>query len=79
LNKALFNTLAKQKDSLPAGFREELEWERLDNRRASRIAVYREGSIEDDQQTLEEITEWSINRLLKLREVFTPRLTKVIG
>lgn len=66
-NKALFDSLAEQKDLLSVEFGEELEWERLDNRRASRIAVYREGSIEDDQQKLEEITEWSINRLLKLK------------
>ena len=78
-NKVLFDTLFAQQSSLSAEFGEELEWERVDNRRFSRVAVSREGSIEDDQQMLEEIAQWAVDRLLKLKKVFGPRLSKAIG
>jgi hypothetical protein len=78
-NKALFDDLAKQKDLLSAQFGEELEWDRLDNRRASRIATYRGGSIEDDMQTLKDIEEWAIDRLLRLKKVFAPKLAEIVG
>ncbi len=78
-NKELFDTLFEQQGSLSAEFGEELEWQRMDNRRFSRVGVYREGSIEDDQQVLEEIAEWAVDRLLKLKKVFGPRLSKAIS
>ena len=78
-NKKLFDTLFEHKDSLSAEFGEELEWERVDNRRFSRVAVSREGSIEGDQQALEEIAQWAVDRLLKLKKVFGPRLSKAIS
>lgn len=77
-NKAIFDTLAEQKHELSKEFEEKLEWERLNNRRASRIAVYRIGNIEDDQPTLTDTMDWSISSLLKLKEVFGPRLSELI-
>ncbi len=78
-NKALFDALAAHRDPLEAQFGEPLEWERLDDRRASRIAVYRPGSIEDDPQRIEEARGWVIDRLLRLKTVFGPRLTTLIN
>ena len=43
------------------------------------MAIYRAGSIEDDQQQLAEIRIWMIKRLLKFKEVFAPRLAELIG
>jgi hypothetical protein len=48
----------------------ELEWERLDERRACRIAVYRDGEIDADSETLSEIQKWKIQNLLKFKSVF---------
>lgn len=73
-NKSLFDTLFKEKEALEAQFGEPLAWERLDDRRASRVATYRPGSIDDDPQLLEEIKSWAIERLLKLKKVLGPRL-----
>lgn len=77
-NKNLFDTLLKAKESMEAGFRKPLEWERLDDRRACRIAIYRAGTIEDDPQTLEEIKEWAIDRLLQFKAAFGPKLTELV-
>ena len=56
MNKALFDELASARESAEEDFGETLSWERLDERKACRVAVYRPGSIEDDPQTLEAIT-----------------------
>jgi hypothetical protein len=73
-NKQLFDFLAVSRQEIGQELGESLEWERLDNRQASRIALYRAGSIEDDEDTLIEIRAWMIERLLKLNKVFLPRL-----
>lgn len=73
-NKHLFDWLQQQQAKLQSQFNETLSWERLDNKRASRITMYREGSILSDPSTLEEIEQWCIQRLLQFRKVFDPYL-----
>ena len=76
-NERLFDELEGQKDAIETELQEPLEWERLDNRRACRISVVRTGTIDDDQETLEEIRDWMIERLLKFKRVFGPRLDEL--
>jgi hypothetical protein len=56
-----------------------LSWERLDGLKACQVAVYRPGSIEDDPHTLEEVRAWMIDGILKLKDVFGWRLTKLLN
>ena len=79
LNKSLFDELASGKESIEAELGSPLEWERLDNRRASRVTIDRPGTIDDDSETLEEIRAWMIEHLLKFRKVFGPELAKLVG
>jgi hypothetical protein len=72
-NKAMFDALGKEKALIEGQFGEPLRWERLDHRRASRIAVYRPGTIEEPGQ-LAEIKTWAVDRLLKLKKVFGARI-----
>ena len=58
---------------------DELTWERLDNRRASRIALYRTGRINDEPDALQEYQEWLIANLLKLKETVLPRLEELVA
>lgn len=51
-----------------------LTWDRSDNRRATRISILRPGSIDDDQETLEEVRRWMLDSLLAFKRVFGPRL-----
>lgn len=76
-NKATFDALLAQRDAIEREFGERLEWERLDNKRASRIALYREGTIDDHEERLAEIRSWAIDQLLKFKRVFGPRLAEV--
>jgi hypothetical protein len=78
-NKQLFDWLSNEKEAIQQEFGENLDWERLDNRRTSRIAVYRTGSITSDPTTLQEIRFWTIEKLLKLKKVFGPRLKKYVS
>jgi hypothetical protein len=73
-NKKVFDSLLQEKGSLEGEFGEPLEWERLDDRIASRIAVYAPGSIEDSPQALSETQNWAIEHLLRFKKVFGPRL-----
>jgi hypothetical protein len=73
-NKNLFDRLADDKQHIEQEYGELFEWERLDDRRASRIAVYRPGSIEDDREARQEILGWAIDHLLKIKKVFAGRL-----
>lgn len=75
-NDDLFDRLMERKESIESDLSESLEWERLDNRRASRISVAREGGI-DDEETLEEIKNWMIEKLLDFRRVFGPILDEL--
>ena len=73
-NKVLFDALDKERADLEKQFGESLKWERLDDRSASRIANYRQGSIDDNPETLAQIRSWAIDRLFQLRKVFGPRI-----
>lgn len=78
-NKRLFDLIQIDKEEIEQSYGSPLEWERLDEKRACRIAIYRQGSVEDDTNTLEAIKEWSINQLLKIKETFAPRLKNYLG
>lgn len=75
-NKALFDQFLADRHALEEEFGEVLEWERLDDKRASRIAAYREGAIDDSDERLAEIRVWAIERLLRFKRVFGPRLLR---
>lgn len=75
-NKNLF-------DGLHAAFTSisdlDIEWERLDGKRASRIGVYRNGSIDSPDNDLEEIRNWHIAKLLRLKAVFASEIDRVLA
>lgn len=72
-NKALFDHLKGQEASIEKDFGAPLTWERLDAKRASRIAFYREGSIEQSSESLAAIRQWSIENILRFKQVILPR------
>lgn len=77
-NKALFDRLHAEREMFERAFGETLSWERLDERRASRIAAYRPGSIDVGPDELEDLRKWAIDRLLKFRSVFGPRIREIL-
>lgn len=71
-NKALFDWLSGQKDMIEKDCGFPLQWERLDEKRAARIAVNCNGSIESSPGELEQIRNWQIEKLLIFKKVFGP-------
>lgn len=64
-NKRAFDALSVRRERIEQSFGEGLSWERLNNRRASRIAVYRSGTI--TSKDLNTLVEWSAAALVRLR------------
>ena len=75
-NKALFDWLYDQREEIHSKLGRELEWERLDGKRASRIAVYRDGSINSNEEELTEIKVWHIENLINFKKIFSPLIKK---
>lgn len=76
-NELLFDQLMARKGIIEAHLGESLDWRRLESYRACRILTERQGSIYDDQETLQEIREWMINQLLAFKRVFGPILAEL--
>lgn len=77
-NKALFDALKNRESEISSSYGSQLEWERLDEKRASRIALYRDGVIESSDSELEEIRKWHIENLLKIKQIFSPEIKQAL-
>jgi hypothetical protein len=77
LNNAAFDKLAADKAAIEAEYGAALRWERLDGRRACRVADYVPGAITDSADLLEQHRAWAVAQLLKLKLVLGPRLATV--
>jgi hypothetical protein len=77
-NEAIFDALFIQKEAINAAYGTELEWEKLETKRACRIAVYRDGDIDAESETLVEIKKWVVANLLRMRQILPPFLEKAI-
>lgn len=75
-NEQLFDCLLGQRSDIEKEFGAELTWERLDTRRACRVAIYRDGEIDADSETLAEIRRWAIDQLLRFKKVFPERIKR---
>ena len=73
VNKRFFDLLHSQRERIESAFCEELTWERLENRRASRIALYlRNRSVSDAEDVLNDTADWMVNKYVKLVESVIP-------
>ena len=64
---------------LKIGLKEKLEnkfpsltWERINDKRASRIAIYHPGSITDDQEKLETLKDWAVDNMIAFYNAIEP-------
>lgn len=77
-NKRIFDGLRSQSDAIEREFGSPLSWERLDDRRASRVAIYHGATIDAPEEELEAARQWAVRSLLRLKEVFGPGLETLV-
>ena len=78
-NEAIFDYLVARKLEVENAFGQPLAWERLNNRRACRIAIYRDGSVDAESELLADIQKWCVANLLKMRQTFPPFFAQAIN
>ena len=76
-NDLAFEDLKELSVSIHEKFGQELSWDSLPDRRACRIYVERDGTIDDDDQNLTEIIEWATPMMIKFKEVFSPLIKNI--
>ena len=73
-NKDLFDCLLNRKEDIQTALGHPLVWDKKEDRQSCIISVERKGSIKDDDETLDEIRNWMIDRLLAFKDAFGPHL-----
>lgn len=77
-NEAIFDVLFAQRETIDAAYGAQLEWDKLEAKRACRIAIYRDGDIDAESEVLVEIKRWVVNNLLRMRQILPPFLEQAI-
>jgi hypothetical protein len=77
LNKIRFDELYKNKAAIEKEFGGELAWERLDNKRASRIAVRFDGVGLKDREQWDGIQDKMIDAMIRLERAFRDNIREL--
>ena len=76
--RSVFDQLRENSTAVESELGESLRWLEKHGGGGSCIAAYRPGAIGDDEETLAEIRAWMVERLLKFKQVFGPRLDELV-
>ena len=78
-NKNAFDELLSSRESIDEELEATLDWQRLDNRRASRIAWFWEQTVTilDDDKKLEELIDWALPKYFNFRQAMSQPLEKL--
>ncbi len=76
--RSVFDQLRENRTAVESELGESLRWLEKHGGGGSCIAAYRPGSIDDDEEALAEIRAWMVERLLKFKQVFGPRLDELV-
>ncbi len=71
-NKQAFDAIHSRKEHLEKTLGQ-LSWERMDERRSSRIAVYTPASISGEPVSLDRVADWAANKTLQFYAAFKPQ------
>jgi len=76
-NKDLFDGLHKQKAEIEKTFGGELSWQRLEGKRACRVAYGTTGGWKNDESEWPEIQDAMIDAMMRLEKAFAPHLVRL--
>ncbi|MDA8051626.1 MAG: DUF4268 domain-containing protein [Rhodospirillales bacterium] len=77
-DKSKFHALYSEKESIEQQFGEPLLWEELPGKKASRIAVYRDGVDPADPSQYDDLHKWMLDKMERFRTTFSERV-KLLG
>lgn len=77
-NKVVFDRLYDRKASIESDLGEALSWERIDEKRACRVAIYLPGIITDSDTALDALRQRTIPILVRFRQVMSAYLNQVL-
>jgi hypothetical protein len=77
-NKSVFDELYRQKAALEEALDTGVSWERIDDKRASRIAIYKDGSISDSEDKLNQLREWAVDTMIRFYNAIAKPATKAL-
>jgi hypothetical protein len=72
--KRAIKALAAQKDAIVGEFGEQLEWQELPGKKASRIAIFRRDTDPSDEAARDEQHAWMLSKMERFRDVFAHRV-----
>ena len=76
--KAVFDALLKRREHIEQAVGGALDWDRLDNKQASRISLYFLDSIRvTDEERWPEARDWLIQAMGRMRAAFDPVLDEL--
>lgn len=78
-NKSLFDILYNRRARIEAELGETLVWERIDDKRASRVAIYRPGSVTDEPHQLEVLQTEACSLMLRFARVLKQHVTEALA
>ena len=74
-NNHIFDWLAERRPAIEKGLGTQLSWERMDDRRAARIAWQHTGSIGGSDEELAQLNAWAADAAVRFAEVLGPLAT----
>lgn len=70
--KVWYDEVEAQKETIEAAFGQPLDWQRMEGKKQSRVALHRPGSDFDDEQDWPNQYHWLIDKLELFHQVFQP-------
>jgi hypothetical protein len=74
VDKSAFRALLAQKDIIEKEFGEPLEWQELPGKKASRIALFKNGVDPSDEKQYSELHAWMLAKMDRFKSVFAGRV-----
>ncbi len=77
VNKAVFDSLLLQKEPIENELGALLEWQRLDRKKATRIALYKLGENPGETSSWPSQHEWMLTHMVRFKKAFATRLKAI--
>lgn len=78
INKIIYDSLYEIKNDIQSRLDEKLEWERMDEKRASRVALYHPGKITDSEDKLQGLRFWAAENMETFFSTIATELNKIV-